>query len=431
MKAIIKLLIGIILGFAIGWFLGFLRLPYIEMNHSFLLGFIACVVIVLLIFLLLIAWNNNSTLHRLIGKTPANDVPKTVTRTYRIIRILIASIIVAGGLLSSFLIYKQSNYFKTQMQNQDRKIQEQSALIESIRKGNMVFLMSNILNNVEEELKNSRTLSDVVIARIAALSFSFKPYKYFQGDSLSAKELSPERGQLLMALLLMKMDSGSFAGIKQMASFASADLRGASLKHADLSGANLKNADLKDADLGDANLSNANLWSANLWGVNLNNANLSGADLKRSDLRWAALNGTNLKFADMNGAQLSSAQLVKADVLDAFVQYADLEGAILTEANLTGVNFLGAGMRKINLNNADLTRTDLRMTDLNEATLLGTELNKALVDSNWMDKLNEWRLTGSKEIQENYNVVTDSLDQWKHKVYRLSKIEKSGMLSPK
>ncbi|MBK9730527.1 MAG: pentapeptide repeat-containing protein [Chitinophagaceae bacterium] len=424
MKAIIKLLIGIILGVVVGWFIGFLRLPYIEMNHSFILGFIACVVVVLLILLLLMAWNNNSALLRLINKTPSYNASKTVSRTYRIIRILIATIIVAGGVLSSFLIYKQSNYFKTQMQNQDRKIREQSALIESIRKGNMVFLMSNILNNVEEELKNSRTLSDVVIARIAALSFSFKPYKYFQGDSLSAKELSPERGQLMMALLLMKMDSGSFARIKQMTSFASADLRGASLKHADLSGANLKHADLKDADLGEANLNNANLWSANLWGANLDKANLSGADLKRSDLRWAALNGTHLNYADLNGAQLSSAQLVKADVLNAFVQYADLEGAILSEANLAGVNFLGAGMRKINLNNANLTRTDLRMTDLNDATLLGTELNKALVDSNWMDKIDEWRLTGSKEIQDNYTVVTDSLDQWKHKVYHLSKIEK-------
>jgi uncharacterized protein YjbI with pentapeptide repeats len=424
MKATRNVLIGLLLGAAIGWFLGFLRLPGIEKFPSFILGFIACMLLLLLVLTVLIAWNKHTYLLRMIGKTAATKDSNTVTRTYSILWILVAVFIVCGGLLSSFLIYQQGRFFKTQLQNQNRKISELSVLIESGRKGSQVILMSNLLKNVEEELKQNNTLSDAVIARIAALSFSFKPYKYLEGDSLSGKEYSPERGQLLMALLLMKIDTGSFTKIKQRTTFAGADLRGADLKNADLSYSTLGSANFKETDLSDANLKNADLNDANLWGANLNRANLSGADLKRSDLRWATLNETNLKFANMNGAQLSGAQLIKADIQQAFVQYADLGGTLFNDANLSGVNFLGTKMNKVNFNNADLSRADLRMSNLDEAILLGTELNKALVDSNWVEKLNDWRLTGSKEIQSSYHVISDSLDQWKHPVYHLRKIKK-------
>ncbi len=428
MKAMLKLFSGFFLGSLLGWFLGFLRLPYIEKNYSFLLGFIACMALLVLVFLLLVTWKKHTTLLMLLRKNPADGDTQSATRTYAIIWILVAVLIVGGGLLSSFLIFQQNRYLKTQLQNQDRKLREQSALIESARKGNMIYLMSNILDNVEEELKNNGSLPDAVIARIAAFSFSLKPYRYLQGDSLSARELSPERGQLLMALLLMKMDSVSFARIKQSVSFAAADLSGAALQQADLSGAQLSSADLKDADLSGADLQHADLQDGNLWGANLNKADLRKANLKRSDLRWAALNGANLQFADLNGAQLSSAQLLQADAQDASVQYADLTNTTLAEAKLTRTNFLGAEMSKANLNNTDLTRSDLRMTNLEEATLTGTVLNSALVDSNWTDKLASWRLTGVKEINDNYQVVSDSLDKWNHKVYRLNKTGKSGSL---
>lgn len=422
MKATRNVLIILLAG-VIGWFLGFLRLPYVEKNLSFLMGFIACVAVVLLLPALWFTWKKHADVLRLIGRDTVQQHSKSVTRTYAIIWILVAAFIVAGGLLSSFLIHRQSTFFKAQLQQQNTKIQEQSELIESVRKGNLIFLMSNILDNVEEELKNNSTLSDAVIARIAALSFSFKPYKYLEGDSLSAKEWSPERGQLLMALILMKMDSGSFSRIKQSTPFAGADLRGANLKNADLSGANLNAVNLKETDLSDADLSRAGLKDANLWAANLNNANLSGADLKRSDLRYAELNGADLTFTNMDGAQLSGAQLMKADAREASIQYANLDGALLNEANLRGVHLLGTAMSKVNLTSADLTSTDLRMINLNEGSLLGTKLNKASVDSNWMNKISEWRLDGVKEIQKNYSVVRDSMDQWKNPVYRLRKIE--------
>ena len=59
MKGKRYLLIGLVFGIMIGWALGFLRLPYIEKNFSFLLGFIAALVLVSLLLVLLNVWNQN------------------------------------------------------------------------------------------------------------------------------------------------------------------------------------------------------------------------------------------------------------------------------------------------------------------------------------------------------------------------------------
>ncbi|MBX7108641.1 MAG: pentapeptide repeat-containing protein [Chitinophagales bacterium] len=423
MKAIIKIFSGIFLGAMFGWFLGFLRLPFVEKNYSFLLGFLACLTLLLLVFLLLSARNKNTLLHRLFAKTSADVAGKTENRRFGIAWIFVSALIVAGCLVIFIMVYRQNISLKAQLQLKDRKLHEQLVLLEAEKQSNMISLLGNILGDAEQELKKNGSISDTVIARIAALSYSLKPYSYFQGDSISANLRSPERGQLLLALLLLHMDSASFRKIKQKTSFAMADLQRANLKNADLSGIDLRGADLKDAALEQANLNDADLRDAILWGANLNKASLLEANLKRSDMRWTTLNGADMQSANLNGAQLSDAQLSKADARKASVQFARLEGTIMLEADLTGANFLGSAMSKINLDQADLTKTDLRMTDLTEASLHGSALHMALVDSNWTDKLQQWRLTGSKEIQANYEVITDSLDQWNHKVYRLHKMK--------
>ena len=419
MKGVRNLLIGVILGAVMGWFLGFLRLPDVAIKPSFFMGFFICAVLFLLVFVLAKSWKKETDEQVTIGKNAKNEEWNPMRG--RAIRKIAVTFAIGGMLLIIFLTWQQRSFFKKQMEKQDKKIREQAELIESARKSNMVYLMSNVLADVKEELKKSDTLSEDAVARVAALSFSFKPYRRLEGDTLSGKELSPERGQLLIFLLLMKMDSISFDRIKQRASFASADLKGVDLENADLGGAILNGANLKGADLNDADLNHADLKDANLWGAKLNGADLSGADLKRADLRWAQLNGTDLRSAVMDGAQMSGAQLLKSDLQKASVQYAFLEGALLNEANLTQVNFVGSGMKRTNLGMADLTRSDLRTADLTEASLSGAILDKVLVDSNWNDKINGWRLTGVKEIQGEYSAITDSLDQWKHAVYRLKK----------
>lgn len=425
MKATRNLLIGIILGAMIGWFLGFLRLPYIEKISSFQLGFIACVVLVLLVLALLFAMKKHSFLLRLIGGEPVQQDSQTATRTYRVIWILVAAFIIAGGLLSSILIQRQSRFIKSQLQKQNSKIQQQSELMSSLRKSNMVVLLNDILDKVDDELKNhpDGKLSDkTILSIVAAFNYSFTPYRYWEGDSLSEKKLSPEKGQLLLALCTKNIDSTSFDKIKLSAHFSGADLRKGDLRGVDLNDADLEDADLSDADLSGASLRGTDLRNANLWGAHMNKANFFRADLRRAVLSWAELNEAKMDSANLNGADLTNAQLRKADLRKATFRAAKLDGALLNEANLEGGNLVDASLKKANLTRANLTKADVNRANFNEAIMTETELSKILdVDKNWFEKLNEWQIIGAKEIQEHYKIVLDTafLDVTR---YRLEKI---------
>ncbi len=422
MKKIRHLIVGLVFGLVIGWALGFLRLPYIERNDLFLLGFIAAMALVSLVLLLFTAWNRQFLLGLMGKKTVAVDSKSTRTHTF--IWIMLLGVFVLGSVLIGLSVYRQNESSKRQIQNQQKKIQEMAALVEYVKKNDLEPLMRSILDDVGEELKRNpgRTLRDTTISRIAALSLSFKPYKFIEVDSLSEKACSPGRGQLLQALVLMNIDTGSFARIKRNTLFAGADLRGAYLKGSDLSGINLQEANLKDAELSGANLSGADLSGANLWGANLGAANLSKTDLKTADLSWAQLNGATLRLANLNGANLSNAQLLRSDLSGATIRWAQSGGALFNEANLTKVSILGTNLTKVSFRQANLSDTDLRLINLSEADILGVIFDKASVDEKWPEKIEQWRPTGMKELRENYTVVNDSISTVdKRKIYHLIK----------
>lgn len=421
MKGKRHLLIGLVFGMMIGWALGFLRLPYIEKNFSFLLGFMAALVFVSLALLLLAAWNRGFLLG-LMGKKKITGDSKSI-RVHNFIWIMLVGVLVLGGVVGGLTVYRQNESFHLQIQNQDKKVRDMAALVESVHKNDLKPLMRSILDDVGEELKHNpgRTLSDTMIARIAALSFSFKSYKYIEHDSLSKTAYSPDRGQLLQALILMNIDTGSFAQIRRNTVFAGADLRGADWKGLNLSGISLKSANLKNADLSGANLKGADLEEANLWGANLDQANLTNTNLKTADLSWAQLNETTLILANLSGANLSNAHLRKADLNDATFRWAQAGGALFNKANLTNADFIGTNFKKANLNQANLSGADLRKTNLSEADLVGVRLDKATVDKDWLDKLKDWQPTGVKAIQGSYTVVSDTFDKFKTPLYRLRK----------
>jgi len=338
--------------------------------------------------------------------------------------------IVLGALMAGALSFLFLNELvKAQTQYQQLHIAQQAELIESIRKSGLLNLMSNVLDKIDDELKNNpkRMLSDETIARITALSYSFKPYTHFEGDSLSEKKLSPERGQLLLVLSRMNIDSGSLHKIMFQASFSGADLREVDLRGADLRGTDLRGADLQDANLQGTKFNEADLRSANLWGANLSKANLDSADLKRADLRWADLNGADLRRANLNGANLTSAQLRRTNLRGAVIQWADVSGAFLNEANLDSADLTGTSLQRAHLADSDLSKANLTMANLTEANLTGAnltgaELSRAIVsEENWLILLNEWLVTGAKEIQSRYKMTDDHSNHPSQ--YRLEKIE--------
>lgn len=272
-----------------------------------------------------------------------------------------------GGLLGTVLIYNQNKLLTQQnalLQAQNIRLDQQTYLQEADRRSSLIFLMGNLMDAIDRELKNDvgqpgvRDLSPQVIGRVIALSKSLRPYRYLDTDSLVKRELSPERGQLLIALINSQIDNSSLQRMFLSADFSNADLKGAVLSGEYMAGIQLSGADLTDAVLDETNLSQANLSGAELQHIVLARANLTRARFRDADLHHAIFDGADLQGANFYQADLSEAKL----------NGADLRGAHFTKANL-------------------------RFSDLSGAQIAGVSLEAALLDSavvyeyNWLDLL--------------------------------------------
>lgn len=333
--------------------------------------------------------------------------------------------IATGGLLgyfSLFFMWKQTQLFNRQnelFELQNIRIEQQTHLIEADRRAAQMFIMGEVLSDINRELEapenSNRILSSPLVGRIISLSRAMKPYRYLENDNLS-EELSPERGQLLISLVESKMDSTFFIDeILAKCNFMKADLR-------------------------DANLRNANLGRVNLMGANLSRTDLVGANLNKAKLYRANLSEANLFKVDLSGANLRRAKLIKAQLPGT-----DLTGVKFDKSNLIGVNLMSANLNKASLTHVNLSRANLILTDLSEVDLEGVILNKAdlggtnlaytsLKNIRSLDSLrvyrNNWllyikdslKLPGAEEIYKNYRM--DSITNNGHNIPIIVKINR-------
>lgn len=212
-------------------------------------------------------------------------------------------IIILGfvGLFGSMLVYNQNKLFE----HQNYRLDQQTYLQEAERRSSLIFLFSNILDKIDDELKSEnnpdRKLSNQLIGRIIALSEAFKPYKYLEQDSLIIEELSPERGQLLLALVNSDIAKSSFNKIIARANLSYADLRGTDLNDIDLSDARLEKANFQKASLINANFSGAMLKESSFFDSNCRLADFKAAYLYKADLRKTNLNGADFRYVPEDG----------------------------------------------------------------------------------------------------------------------------------
>lgn len=234
------------------------------------------------------------------------------------------SLVVAQNCLmenqNGLLIFQNDNLVQqnTLFKNQNDKIDIQTNLSEAERRGSLVFLMNNIFDRIDDELKDSnnidRNLSSQLIGRISGLSFSLKPYKYLVNDKLLDHFVSPERGQLLHNLTSSQLSDSTMEQINRFANFSFSELSGVRLIDKNISGINLRNSDLRGADVSNSCLLNSNLMWANLRGITALRANFAHSIMSNTDLR----NGS-FSLSVLNGAILYNADLRGADFLNCIV----------------------------------------------------------------------------------------------------------------
>lgn len=279
-----------------------------------------------------------------------------------------------GGLLGTLLLFNQNELIK----QQSELIGQQVHLQEADRRSALVFLMGNILDKVDEETakldengKRVDTLSLGLIARIAALSEGFRPYRFYEDSTLTDKAYSPERGQLLLSLVNQGLDSSTMLKIYSKATFQNSYLR-----KANLYGVNMNKADLTDSDFSQSNLMGASLVGAQLSGTTFDEANLEQANLQNAIIWTASFNKAQLWGANLNAALFIKASLRNADLSgtnlsEAVFVEADLRNAQLGEADLTGAFFQGVDLigAYISYDQALSCRTLYKSKGLNPALL--------------------------------------------------------------
>lgn len=274
-----------------------------------------------------------------------------------IARIFIGAFAAAFGLLGTIVLMKQNE--KLDIQNE--KLDYQVYLEESNRRSTLIIMMSNIMDKVDEELKECdkldkpRRLSQQLVGRIAALSQSFKPYRFLEGDTLIAEEYSPERGQLLLAIANSGIDS---IGLDEI--YAKAIFNRAFLKNAVMDNTYLKKIRLEEAYLKNISLNYSILNEAYLNNVVLENAKLCEAELYRVKLKNA-----NLKNADLISANFFEATLNKTDFCEAHLFATNFFGADLSHAKFQFTTFLPAIF-----NNAKLTKSNFNNSNIPPSELL-------------------------------------------------------------
>jgi hypothetical protein len=250
--------LSFLLGGLTGWVSGYLRVPYIEQNDAFWLGAGSGVSFLALVLFLLNIPNKART--HVIKDAEKINPPYPKVRTLILIRVSLIGIVVATGLAFGWLLYHRNGVLAQQLEQREKHIQSLETAIQAQNSNNLSPLMHQLLNDIEQELRQhpQRQLRDTTIARIAALSAAFRPYPCLQSDTASNRICSPERGQLLKALLLLRMHPATLNRIWRAAPFDGADLQGADLQDTDLSHIRLASANLKEADLRGAKLQGAN-----------------------------------------------------------------------------------------------------------------------------------------------------------------------------
>lgn len=239
----------------------------------------------------------------------------------RLTRVGVATILFA--VLPSILLMRQNMLLK----QQNQKIQEQTHLAEASRRSSQMFIMGEVLSDVNKELETKRTLSNTLTGRVISLSRAMKPYRYINGDTLIEKPISPERGQLLITLCKSNIQSGFFVDMLQESDFTQAELTNSNLSHSVLTDINLKGANLKGSEVTNVNFSYAILSNANLTNVDFTDANLKNADLTNANLTNADLRYTKLDGADFTNAKLDNVKVHRRDWLHYITNKIKLKGA--------------------------------------------------------------------------------------------------------
>jgi DNA-binding protein YbaB len=241
------------------------------------------------------------------------------------------------ALLQTYYLKKQND----KLDDQNRRIEQQTFLQEAERRSSLVFLFDNVLDKLDDELKTNpiqRKLSPQLIGRIVSLSKALKPYRFLDGDTLTTQASSPERGQLLISLMTSKLHISTYEQIFTSADFSFSTIEGvnldaAMLRNVNLAHSYLENISLVGADLSYANLSHSKLINIRAYqngsppkGAKFNFTNFFNTEILKSDLSASVFEHTNFTQTTFKNTFLREAFLKETEFLNTIMDSIQFEG---------------------------------------------------------------------------------------------------------
>ncbi|MFT4523019.1 MAG: hypothetical protein ACI8ZN_001971 [Bacteroidia bacterium] len=401
-----KLLKALVLSLCIGmgWFVGYLRIPQVDGKNAFFAGFIACLGVLVFVVLLAAFWGRKLSF----GSTSSAPNVDSVKRDRKVWGMVLIATAVA--ILSCYIIIeKQKKEYKALISSQNQQLEVQIILQKSILAINSFAEISRMVDSIKFEMAGStwKGISESSLYKISSLSEAFKPYRYTECDCDTLVELSPERGQLLLALIAIELDSTSFAQIKKRTNFSQAALCNRDLRYTDLSGINLRRACLKNIQLTGVDLSYSNLRESNLWGAQIDSANLSHSDLRRAVGSFSSLVASDLSYSNLDGLELDGANCTHCSMQGSKVTVANFKSAKMNGSNMTYCDFAWTNFSYADVRESNFSESRLRQSVIHHANFNDANLHTTRVQESWVDELMTWDVIGTEYILNKYDLIID------------------------
>ncbi len=327
----------------------------------------------------------------------------------------------SGGLVAILTLYflsQQNRLFDRQndlFSVQNKRIDQQTKLLEASRRSSQMFIMSEVLGDLNEETKVAADslipLSKGLIGRITSLSRAMKPYFYLKGNDMSTRDVSPERGQLLLAILTAQISRGSLGEI-----FSNGDFSYAELLRVELETVALWNLKLDSADFTGSLISNSYFYNCSLAGARLVSTRIFNCsftnnmaedvygymyltDFSNSDIRGSKFQS----FAGSDSLKFNYSWLSKSEFMGAF-----------DRSSFQSTKLLDVSLQYCSFDNSDFTNAFLRISKESQ----GFSFTNCIMDSvrvnrqDWFDYIEDSLYAGNVDrLRDSYRIESTNDNQ--------------------
>lgn len=418
MPSLKKNLFGFLLLFfvsGIAWFLGYVKLPYLQVHKLFWVGFAAGISLFILGMFLMYLRNKG---REITAAVEPQSHAKSTFAQHQSNRLHWMLFLISWIILACIVVLLISTRQKlSDARKETDALKIYAGQEEQRNKINLLLELIHSIDSLHQETQDSARIQ-TQINRLVAISSTFGVRNEWDAERSRYASLSKERALLLFALIHSPLDTSSFKRILKRVSFAGADLKDADLSSLNLNGIDLRFANLENANLQNTRLDYADLRGANLKSAQLNKSSLYGAILISAQMNWTKIQEANLDWARLDSADLSSASLLGSSFVYSTAIRTDFQNAMLHGTNFRNGFFNGAMMGHANLTQAVLINASFNNTHLESIIL-----KEAIIDEPGWKALTTSNQVGVPEILKNYQLLVDSTsikDSLLHRIRRIA-----------